>query len=120
MNNIVAYNYVTGIRTRKCRGYSYNLLFANGDVGNCCDDIHWAPPWVERMQFAGCAGRGEGSLIGDPLFVDPDNYNFDLRNESPAIDAGEGTQIYDDTSFPPSKGTNKNDMGATGGPHAAR
>jgi parallel beta-helix repeat protein len=120
MNNIVAYNYVTGIRSEGCQGYSYNMLFANGDVGNCCDDPNSAPYWVERLQFAGCPERGEAGLICGPLFVDPDNYNFYLQDESPAIDAGKDVHIYNDTSFPPSKGTNRNDMGATGGPYAAR
>jgi parallel beta-helix repeat protein len=120
MNNIVAYNYVTGIRTKGCQEYSYNLLFANGDVGNCCDDLNSAPYWVERRQFAGCPERGKGDLICDPLFVDPDNYSFYLQDESPAIDAGKHMHIYNDTSFPPSKATNRNDMGATGGPYAAR
>jgi hypothetical protein len=119
MNNIVAYNYVTGIRTRGCQDYSYNLLFANGDVGNCCDDPNSAPYWVERIQFGGCPERGAGDLICNPFFVDPDNYNFYLQDKSPAIDAGKDMDIYYDTSFPPSKGTNMNDMGATGGPYAA-
>jgi parallel beta-helix repeat protein len=120
MNNIVAYNYVSGIVTRRCREFSYNLLFANGDVGNCCDDPHSAPYWVERFQFAGCPERGKGDLIADPLFVDPDNYNFCIQDESPAIDAGKDRHIYNDTSFPPSRGTKRNDIGATGGPYAAR
>jgi parallel beta-helix repeat protein len=120
MNNIVAYNYVTGIRTKRCQDYSYNLLFANGDVGNCCDDPHSAPYWIERIQFGGCPERGKGDLICDPSFVDPDNYNFYLQDKSPAIDAGKDMHIYNDTSFPPSKGTNINDMGATGGPYAPR
>jgi len=118
MNNIVAYNYVTGIRARGCQEYSYNLLFANGDVGNCCEDPDSAPYWIERMQFAGCPERGKGDLICDPLFVDPDNYSFYLQDESPAIDAGKDIPIYKDTSLPPSKGTNRNDMGATGGPYS--
>jgi parallel beta-helix repeat protein len=120
MNNIVAYNYVTGIRTTGCQDNSYNLLFANGDVGNCCDEPDSAPYWVERAQFAGCPERGKGDLICGPFFVDPDNYSFYLQDESPAIDAGRDIHIYNDTTFPPSQGTNRNDMGATGGPYAAR
>ena len=116
MNNIVAYNYVTGIRTRRCKDYSHNLLFANGDVGNCCQDPNSAPYWIERTQLAGCPGRGKGDLICDPVFVDPDNYNFYLRDGSPAIDAG---HVYNESSLPPSKGTTRNDMGATGGPYAS-
>jgi len=120
MNNIVAYNYVTGIMTRRCGEYSYNLLFANGDVSNCCHDPDSAPYWIERRQFAGCAERGRGDLISDPLFTNPDNYDFFLQDESPAVDAGKDKHIYNDTCFPPSKGTNRNDVGATGGPYAAR
>jgi hypothetical protein len=116
MNNILAYNYVTGIITKRCRKYSYNLLFANGEVGSCCDDAHWAPYWVDSLQLGGCQRRGKGDLVCDPLFVDPDNYDFSLQDGSPAIDAGDK---YDDTSLPPSKGTHRNDMGATGGPYAA-
>ena len=104
INNILAYNYATGIKIKGCRGYSYNLLFANGDVANCCDDPFSAPSGVEKEQFARCRGRGKGGLICDPLFVDPDNYNFYLQDESPAVDAGK----------------DRNDMGATGGPYATR
>jgi parallel beta-helix repeat protein len=117
INNIIAYNYVTGIRVRTCKDYSYNLLFANGDVGNCCEDVHSAPSWIESLQLGGCREREKGDLLGDPLFEDPDNYNFYLRDESPAIDAGKDDPIYNDASSP--KGTNRNDMGATGGPYAA-
>jgi parallel beta-helix repeat protein len=120
INNIIAYNYVTGIRARGCKGYSHNLLFANGDVGNCCKDPDFAPYWVERTQFAGCPDRGEGDLICDPLFVDPDNYDFHLRDQSPAIDAGKDTDGYKDIYFPPSKGMTRSDIGATGGPYASK
>jgi len=119
MNNIIAYNYVSGIRTRKCKDDSYNLLFANGDVANCCDDPHSAPYWVERVQIGGCPGRGVGDLITDPFFVDADNYNFRLKDASPAIDGGNNMEAHHDVFFPPSKGTKRNDMGATGGPYAA-
>ena len=117
MNNIIAYNYTTGIMTKRCRGYSYNLLYANGDTG-ACRDRDSVPFWAEKNQFAGCSGGRRGDLICEPLFVDPDRYNFRLQDESPAIDAGRDTAVYDDTSFPPSKGTKRNDMGATGGPYA--
>lgn len=118
INNIIAYNYITGIRVRTCKHYSHNLLFANGDVGNCCDDVHSAPSWIESLQAGGCGEREKGDLLGDPLFEDPDNYNFYLRDESPAIDAGNDDSIYNDVLFPPSRGANRNDMGATGGPWA--
>ena len=114
MNNIVAYNYVTGIRTEGCRGYSYNLLFANGEAGNCCADPGSAPFRIEREQYGGCPGRKKGDLIGDPLFVDPDNYNFYLQDTSPAIGAGKDVYQSNNTSV------YRNDMGATGGPFAGK
>ena len=120
MNNIVAYNYVTGIRTIRCKNDSLNLLFANGDVANCCDDPEDAPYWVERNQFAGCPERGKADLIANPLFVNPDKYDFHLEDDSPAIDSGNPLPIYDDISLPANKGTKRNDMGATGGPYAAQ
>ncbi|RLB79081.1 MAG: hypothetical protein DRH24_13460 [Deltaproteobacteria bacterium] len=119
-NNIIAYNFATGIKTKGCRGYSYNLLYANGDAVICRDDSASASKMFEREQFAGCSGKGKGNLIGDPLFVDLDNYNFCLQNESPAIDSGENVPIFDDTSFPPSRGKKRNDIGATGGPYAIK
>lgn len=112
MNNIVAYNYQTGIRTEDCGGYSYNLLYANGETGNCCADPGSAPFRIEWEQYAGCPGRKKGDLIGNPLFVDPDNYNFYLQDKSPAIGAGKDVYQDSNTSF------YRNDMGATGGPYA--
>jgi hypothetical protein len=118
INNIVAYNYITGIRTKECYDESYNLLFANGDIGSCCDDPLSAPYWIERTQFAGCPERGKGDLVCDPLFVDSDNYDFTLRDTSLAIDGGKDGSGYHDIPAPTSRGTARNDMGATGGPYA--
>ncbi|MBW1858620.1 MAG: right-handed parallel beta-helix repeat-containing protein [Deltaproteobacteria bacterium] len=118
LNNVVAYNYVTGIMTRGCEDYSYNLLFENGYVGQEIQDVGIGVDWAKALQYAGCMEGGKGDFIGDPLFVNPDTYNFNLRSESPAVDAGSTTSIYNDVSFPPSKGGDRNDMGATGGPYA--
>lgn len=115
MNNILAYNYVSGIRARRCRGYSYNLLFANGYVGSCCDDPKTAPFWAEILQYNGCPGRGRGDLIADPLFVNPDRYDFNLQHGSPAM----GTAKDMAASQPRKKPFYRNDIGATGGLYAA-
>jgi hypothetical protein len=120
VNNIVAYNYVSGIRTRRCEEDLHNLLFSNGDVANCCEDPYSAPYWVERIQIAGCPERGKGDLITNPRFSDPDNYDFSLKDDSPAIDAGLAEDVFNDLFFPPSKGSERNDIGATGGPYAAK
>jgi len=112
INNIIAYNYVAGIRSKSCDGFSYNLMFANGNSANCCDDPSFAPFYVEKVQYAGCPGRGKGDLITDPLFVDSDNYNFKLKQNSPAREAGKSFYHHIDTTK-----TYNNDIGATGGPY---
>lgn len=114
LNNIIAYNFTTGILTTDCGSYSHNLLFANGEAPNCCADQDEIPFWIEKIQYASCSGRGSGGLITDPRFVDPDRYNFFLQPDSPARNAG--TNIYHGSGFL-SSGI---DMGATGGPHAFR
>ena len=82
---------------------------------------------------------GDGNIDDDPLFVDPGywddggtpddleddywvegDYTLDEGppSESPCIDAGNIDSIDDDLCFPPSAGTERNDMGAYGGPKA--
>ena len=113
MNNIIAYNYVTGIRTVGCDSdYSYNLMFANGSVANCCDDPYVAPFWVEKVQYAGCSGRGKGELITDPLFVDSDKYDFKLKKDSPAKNVAADIDHLEKNETPTPY---RRDMGATGG-----
>lgn len=113
-NNIIAYNYVTGIRTTGCDDYGNNLLFANGHVANCCDDPEFAPFYIEKVQYAGCAGRGPGGLIADPLFVNGDRYDYDLQPGSPAKGRGADLWTKEKTD------QKKYDIGATGGPYVAR
>lgn len=57
----------------------------------------------------GDAGLGAGATVGDPLFVDPAARDFHLREDSPCIDAGRGTDVIDNTVA---------DAGAYGGPFA--
>ncbi len=59
---------------------------------------------------------GEGNIDADPLFVGEGDYR--LVEGSPCIDAGNPAPSYNDLCFPPSMGTERNDMGAYGGPGA--
>ena len=54
---------------------------------------------------------GEGNLVADPLFIDPENSNFMLESSSPAINAGNPSNQYKDFNG------SRNDMGAYGGPY---
>jgi hypothetical protein len=59
---------------------------------------------------------GEGNLDTDPFFVNPNESDFRLQSNSPAIDAGDPNSMFNDNCRPPGQGTERNDMGAFGGP----
>ncbi|MDG2266339.1 MAG: hypothetical protein P8L91_05075, partial [Candidatus Marinimicrobia bacterium] len=52
-----------------------------------------------------------GNLVGNPLFIDPENANFRLEAGSPAINAGHPANQFKDSNG------SRNDMGAFGGPY---
>lgn len=65
--------------------------------------------------------NGTPSDIAMNIFVNPffaEALNYTLATNSPCIDAGDPTPVYNDIKFPPSLGTEINDMGAYGGPNA--
>ena len=65
--------------------------------------------------------NGTPSDVAMNIFVNPlfaETANFTLSSDSPCVDAGDATAIYNDNNFPPSLGTVINDMGAYGGPNA--
>ena len=77
--------------------------------------------------FSGTLEWLDGNIDLDPLFVDPaglDGYigteddDLHIGRGSPCIDAGNPALLYNDLCFPPSKGLERNDMGAYGGPEA--
>jgi parallel beta-helix repeat protein len=68
----------------------------------------------------------EGCIAVDPLFIENSQWNdyYYLKRDSPCIDAGNASLIYNDKEDPlnpgnallPSQGTIRNDMGCYGGP----
>ncbi|MEM7201070.1 MAG: right-handed parallel beta-helix repeat-containing protein, partial [Planctomycetota bacterium] len=65
---------------------------------------------------------GAGNLDVDPKFRGPAGPTScgaaEITAASPCVDAGNPNPLFDDTAFPPSFGTRRNDMGANGGPLA--
>ncbi len=59
--------------------------------------------------------EGEGNIDENPVFIDS---MFQISSISPCVDAGNPDLPFLDVCFPPSKGTERNDMGAYGGPGA--
>ena len=59
---------------------------------------------------------GTGNILDDPLFADASSGDFYLQETSPCIDAGNPDSQYNDGCLPPGMGTERNDMGAFGGP----
>ena len=123
-NNITAYNEKAGIRVcfdNSSLDRDYNLVFDNWqEVGGYlgCSGITW---WFrcKRQQFGGCDIEDTETVIWeDPLFVSMEEGTEDyrLQDGSPAIDAGDPDPSYDDAHRPPSEGTERNDLGAYGGP----
>ena len=55
-------------------------------------------------------------INSNPSFLDPDNSVYTLKNQSPAVDAGNPDSGFDDHDFPPGKGSERGDLGAYGGP----
>ncbi len=58
----------------------------------------------------------DSSNISDnPMFVNVENNNFRLLDDSKCIDGGNPADEYNDTCLPPGKGSVRNDIGAYGG-----
>jgi parallel beta-helix repeat protein len=116
-NNILSHNKDAGI-SASGQGYSCNLLFANNNTENMDPKYLMAV----RRNFGGYEDEESylklKSIIGDPLFVDAIHHDYHLQPASPAIDAGDPDPKFHDINFPPSLGSELNDMGAYGGPFA--
>lgn len=115
MNNVITHNEDTGIRAAG-KGYSHNLLFANNETEDCDPGYLWCI----RRQYGGHEDEKSylklNDIIADPLYVDALHHDYRLQPTSPAIDAGDPDSEFYDVNFPPSLGSEINDMGAYGGP----
>lgn len=115
-NNIITHNSDSGIRAAG-KGYSYNLLFSN----NLTEDCNPSYLMCVRRQYGGYEDEESylknKDIIADPLYVDAIHNDYHLQPSSPAIDAGDPGPKFFDSNFPPSMGSNVNDMGAYGGPY---
>jgi len=102
MNNIIVNNYESGIDVDDEANpfIAYNNVWSNGE------------------DYEDLASPGTGDISVDPLFVDPDGGDYHLQEGSPCIDSGNPASEYNDLNFPPSKGSERNDMGCYGGPSA--
>ena len=109
-----------------------NVFFMNGIIWNNSDDNIdlLGDDDTITFKFSNIQGgwEGEGNIDADPLFVDPENGDLHLQPPSPCIDAGNPDPQYYDPEDPnnpgyalyPALGTILNDMGAFGGPDAAK
>jgi len=103
----------------------FALLNCDGIITNC---IIWGNQLSDNIQITtptfscieGWTGGGIGNISSDPMFADPETWNFQLLAGSPCIDAGNPDPAFDDALLPPGLGTSRNDMGATGGPANGR
>jgi len=101
-----------------------NSIFYNNSGDNIIFDNFWYEPYelpsieysnISLNKVSGYQGAlsGEGLIDSDPLFIDVENYDFHLQDESPCIDTGNPDSEYNDPD-----GSNS-DMGAYGGPNGS-
>jgi len=96
-------------------------LIANSIIWNNSPDNTYGL-YDEYISYSCVEGisKANGNISSDPLFVfdsgDMLFWDYHLRDDSPCIDAGDPYEYYKDGSLPPGKGTERNDMGAYGGP----
>lgn len=101
VDNIVRRNATAGIYDPDCSNCSYNILSGNNGQPDDCGES--PEPWCTNPQTTGC-GVLEGSLFRDPGFTDPDNLDYHLLPDSPAIDAGLDLGLFPFTGYGPDMG----------------
>lgn len=113
INNAIAHNdTATGVH---CAGGTLDIMnsiifFNNGggdQIGGTCTVTY------SDVQNG---YTGEGNINVNPIF--DSDMTLKIVNDSQCIDAGNPAEEYNDQCFPPSLGTERNDMGAHGGLYA--
>lgn len=91
-----------------CGGGDFGEIRAYATIDYC--DIQNGRDGFQRHQDCNNITWGDNILDADPLFVDPSNHDYHLRDSSPCRQAG-----HPDADFNNVDGT-RNDLGAYGGP----
>jgi parallel beta-helix repeat protein len=115
-NVVVTYNSGTGIYTSgDTVSVKNSIIYYNTteQIGGPCENVT-----VVYSDIQGGGFSGRGNIDDDPEFED--NSTFKLKIISPCIDRGDSSVVFNDLYFPPSLGTERNDMGAYGGPLAGK
>jgi hypothetical protein len=92
-------------------------LYGEGDLINCIVDTSMYGDITARYSDIIGGWQGEGNIDVNVTVVDPQNGSYHLLDSSPCIDAGDPDPQWNDACLPPGKGTERNDIGAYGGPH---
>jgi hypothetical protein len=96
-------------------GPQISVIVATGKAGAAVANIFYS-------DVGPIATWGTGALTvinvlnEDPLFLDAENRDFSLQDDSPCIDMGDPAAPYNDGRLPPAKGAARSDIGAYGGP----
>ncbi len=88
-----------------------SILWGNDDPGQPDLYVISGYPVVTYSDVEG-GWTGTGNIDSNPHFVK----GYYLSSGSPCVDGGSPDPAYDDECLPPSKGTERNDMGTYGGP----
>ncbi|HKQ38671.1 MAG TPA: immunoglobulin domain-containing protein [Verrucomicrobiae bacterium] len=116
VNCTVAYNSSTGIGAWSSEGIQIlnSIIFFNAAQISSFQNY---PPTVSFSDVQnGFSGFGNINL--NPIVQS--RSNMMLVVGSPCIDRGDTNSAYNDVCFPPSRGSDRNDMGAYGGPGTCR
>ena len=112
VNCTIAYNASEGVaQVGGDVAITNSILFFNNNNG-----VQTTGGTTVRYSDVQNGAPGEGNISQNPLFSSLTT--FLLFPASPCIDGGRTNEVYKDTCFPPSQGTERNDMGAYGGPSA--